>query len=189
MGVHAVSQAAIFLDRDGIINRAIVRDGRAYPPAGAGDIEVPADVAPALHRLAAAGFALVVVTNQPDVARRRQTRANVEAIHAALAARLPIGEFRVCYHDDADGCACRKPQPGLLLQPPVYDLGRSIMIGDRWRDVEAGRRAGVKATILVDSGHSEPCPVEPDLRVGSLAEAADWILTSVQPPGMHASEH
>jgi D-glycero-D-manno-heptose 1,7-bisphosphate phosphatase len=171
-----VSRPAIFLDRDGTINRAVLREGRTCPPAAVEEIEIPDDVPSALQRLGRAGFALVVVTNQPDVARGRQTRGNVEGINAALAARLPIDEFRVCYHDDDDGCVCRKPEPGLLLQPPEYDIPRSLLIGDRWRDIEAGRRAGVQATILIESGHSEPCNVEPDRRVRSLGEAADWIL-------------
>ena len=171
-----MSRPAIFLDRDGVLNRSVVRQGKAYPPSSIHELEILPGVAGALNRLKAAGFALVVVTNQPDVARGHQRRAIVETINASLAAELPIDEFRVCYHDDADSCACRKPMPGLLRQPPVYDIARSIMIGDRWRDVEAGRRAGVRATILVDSGHDEACQVEPDLRVGSLEEAARWIL-------------
>jgi D-glycero-D-manno-heptose 1,7-bisphosphate phosphatase len=134
----------------------------------------------ALGELKAAGARLVVVTNQPDVARGRQRREVVEAINAALAGRLPIDEFRVCYHDDADGCDCRKPKPGLITRPPVYDLGRSVMVGDRWRDVEAGRRAGVKATVLVAAGHAEPCAVEPDLRADSLRQAVPFILGVVR---------
>jgi D-glycero-D-manno-heptose 1,7-bisphosphate phosphatase len=177
VGVDEVSGPAVFLDRDGTINRAVIRDGRPYPPARVEELEIAPDVLPALHRLHDAGYALVVVTNQPDVARGRQTRAMVEEIHRALAEKLPIDEFRVCYHDDADRCACRKPQPGLLTQAPRYDLNRSVMIGDRWRDIEAGRRAGVRATILIDSGHHEPCDVEPDLRARSIGDAADWVLS------------
>jgi D-glycero-D-manno-heptose 1,7-bisphosphate phosphatase len=132
----------------------------------------------ALQRLAAAGYLLVVVTNQPDVARGTQTRAAVEAIHARLAAALPLDEFRTCYHDDADGCRCRKPAPGLLLDAAAahgIDLARSVMIGDCWRDVEAGRAAGC-ATIFVDYGYAERRPERPDAVVPSLKEAADWIL-------------
>jgi len=176
MGVDSAVTRAVFLDRDGVVNRAVVRDGKPYPPSSVDATEVPPDVGPALARLKAAGYRLVVVTNQPDVARGAQTRAVVEAINASLGARLPIDEFRVCYHDDADGCDCRKPKPGLLLQPPAHDLGRSVMVGDRWRDVEAGRRAGVRATVLVENHAGEPCDAEPDVRVDSLGAAADWIL-------------
>jgi len=167
---------AVFLDRDGVVNDAVVRSGKPYPPASVGELSVLPDVAPALGRLKAAGYRLVVVTNQPDVARGRQRREVVEAINAALAARLPIDEFRVCYHDDIDHCQCRKPLPGLLLQAPDHDLGRSVMIGDRWRDIEAGQRARVRATILIDHGYDEGCAVDPDVRVASLGEAADWVL-------------
>jgi D-glycero-D-manno-heptose 1,7-bisphosphate phosphatase len=167
---------AVFLDRDGVLNRAVVRDGKPYPPASVEAVEIPPDVPTSLVRLKAAGFRLVVVTNQPDVAKGTQTRAGVEAINAALLAQLPIDEFRVCYHQDADHCDCRKPKPGLLLQAPMHDLARSVMVGDRWRDIEAGRRAGVLATILIDNHSGEPCDVEPDARVQSLGEAAEWIL-------------
>lgn len=176
MGIHPLSRPAVFLDRDGVINRAVIRDGKPYAPASVGEMEIPPGVGGALDRLKAAGFALVVVTNQPDVARGQQRRDVVEAINAALAAKLPIDEFRVCYHDNADACACRKPLPGLLQQLPAYDMGGSIMVGDRWKDIEAGRRAGVRATILIESGHKEACHVEPDLRAASLEDAAQWIL-------------
>jgi D-glycero-D-manno-heptose 1,7-bisphosphate phosphatase len=176
MGVHAVKAAAVFLDRDGVINVAPVRDGRPFSPGSVAELEVPPDLPDALARLKAAGYRLVVVTNQPDVAAGRRPRAVVEAINSTLAARLPLDEFRVCYHRDVDGCDCRKPAPGLLLQPPAHDLDRSVMIGDRWRDIEAGVRAGVRATILIDRGYREALTVEPTVRVGSLAEAASWIL-------------
>jgi transaldolase len=179
MGIGTMSRPAVFLDRDGVLNRAIIRDGRSCPPSVPGEVEVPADVPGALKRLKAAGFALVVVTNQPDVARGRQTREMVEAINAVLSAQLPIDEFRVCYHDDADGCDCRKPRPGLLVRPPCYDVGASVLIGDRGRDIDAGHRAGVRATILVEGGHDEPVGVDADLRVRSLSEAADWILSTL----------
>jgi D-glycero-D-manno-heptose 1,7-bisphosphate phosphatase len=171
-----MTRPAIFLDRDGVLNRAIVRDGRPYPPASVGELVIAPDAAEALARLKSAGYRLVVVTNQPDVARGDQGREAVEAINAAIAAALPIDEVRVCYHDDGDGCACRKPAPGLLLQPPEHDLSRSVMVGDRWRDVEAGKRAGVRATVLIDCGYREPMRVEPDVRVDSLRDAAAWIL-------------
>jgi len=137
MGIDAVSGPAVFLDRDGVLNRSIVRRGRPYPPASVEEMEILPDVPDALDRLKAAGYRLVVVTNQPDVARGHQQREVVDAINAALLAQLPLDEVRVCYHDDRDDCACRKPRAGLLLQEPLADLEQSIIVGVRWRDIEA----------------------------------------------------
>lgn len=173
-------KAAVFLDRDGVINRSIVRNGRPYPPQRLEDLEILPGVQEALERLKVAGFATVVVTNQPDVARGRQTREVVEAMHSHLAELLSLDEFRVCYHDDQDGCPCRKPKPGLLMQTPIYDLARSVMVGDRWRDVEAGRRAGCRAAVLIDYDYAgEELTAEPDVRFRSLAESVDWILATM----------
>ena len=138
---------AVFLDRDGVLNRAIVRDGRPYPPRNVAELEVLPGVEQALTALREAGFFLVVVTNQPDVARGTTTKRAVETINAALGAQLPIDEFRTCFHDSGDGCDCRKPKPGALLAAAAHydiDLYDSFMVGDRWRDAEAGRRAGCK---------------------------------------------
>ncbi len=183
MGIRTGARRAVFLDRDGVINRAVVRDGKPYPPASTDEVEVLPGVADGLRRLKAAGYVLIVVTNQPDVARGRQTREAVEAIHARLAAALPVDDFRVCYHDDKDDCACRKPKPGMIAaaaRDHGVDLASSVMVGDRWRDVEAGRRAGCR-TVFIDYGYSEPSPARPDAVVRSLAEAADYILSSSSP--------
>jgi D-glycero-D-manno-heptose 1,7-bisphosphate phosphatase len=177
MGDRTVKPAAVFLDRDGVLNRAIVGRRRPAAPTRLEDFEILPDVPEALARLKAAGYALVVVTNQPDVARGHLSREVLDAMHARLAGALPVDEIRVCYHDAADGCLCRKPAPGLLLHPPTYDVAKSAMVGDRWRDVEAGRRAGCGATIFVDHDYDEPLPSEPDVRVRSLSEAVDWILS------------
>jgi D-glycero-D-manno-heptose 1,7-bisphosphate phosphatase len=171
-----MSHAAVFLDRDGVINRAIVRDGKPYPPASAEELEILPGVPEALQRLRAAGYALIVVTNQPDIARGTTTLAAVEAIAAKLRRELPLDEIRTCPHDNADGCECRKPKPGLLLQAPGYDMRASAMVGDRWRDIEAGIAAGCGTTILIDYGYDEAITQEPTTRVHSLAEAADWLL-------------
>jgi D-glycero-D-manno-heptose 1,7-bisphosphate phosphatase len=170
-----VSGRAVFLDRDGVINRALVRHGAPHPPQSINELEILPGVGRALDLLKQTGYSLVVVTNQPDVARGRQRREVVEAINNTLRERLPIDEFRVCYHDDVDDCVCRKPRPGLLTRPPAYDLAASVMVGDRWRDIEAGRRAGVRATVLIDHGYGE-IAVDPDFRTESLASAADWII-------------
>ena len=177
MGIDR-TKAAVFLDRDGVINRPVIRDGRPYPPSDPDALEVLPGVAESLARLRAAGFYLVVVTNQPDVARGRQTRDVLDRMHARLSSLLPLDDIRVCAHDDADRCRCRKPAPGLLedaAREAGLSLPDSFMVGDRWRDVEAGRRAGC-TTVFVDWGYDERRPEQPDAVVESLPQAAEWIL-------------
>ena len=168
---------AVFLDRDGVLNAAVVRDGVPHPPGDGDEVEVLPGVEEACNRLRTAGFELVVVTNQPAVARGTQTMEAVRRINDALLMTLPLDEVIVCPHDDADGCACRKPKPGMLVdaaQRRGLDLHASFMVGDRWRDVEAGRRAGCR-TVFLDRGYDE-CSVQPDATVFDLGEAAVWIL-------------
>jgi D-glycero-D-manno-heptose 1,7-bisphosphate phosphatase len=174
-----MKRRAVFLDRDGVINAPAVRDGKPYPPADIGSLEILPGVSEALEQLKSADFLLIVVSNQPDVARGTRTRASVEAINAALADRLPIDEFRMCYHDGSDACRCRKPSPGMLLEAAQkwdIDLTASFMVGDRWRDVEAGQNAGCK-TVFVDYQYAEKQPDGVDCRVHSLLEAVPYILS------------
>jgi D-sedoheptulose 7-phosphate isomerase len=172
---------AVFLDRDGVINRAFVRDGKPFSPPTSQELEVLPGVPEALRELKSHGFELLVVTNQPDVGRGKQPRETLDALHRMLRKRLPLDDIFVCCHTDEDNCDCRKPMPGLLLEAARkhnIDLAASFMVGDRWRDVEAGYNAGCK-TILIDYGYSEKPPDhEPDVRVSSLREAADWIIRS-----------
>jgi len=165
-------------DQISVINRAEVREGKPYPPAKLEVMELLPGVPAALQALHAAGWMLIVVTNQPDVARGTMPRDVVEAINEHLHQTLPIDEFRTCYHDSGDGCNCRKPLPGALLaaaREHDIDLGRSFMVGDRWRDVEAGQRAGCK-TVFIDCGYAEKQPESYDYKVHSLQEAATIIL-------------
>ena len=176
--VVANIKRAVFLDRDGVINRAMVHDGKPYPPADLAALEILPGVSEAMQLLHEAGWLLIVVSNQPDVARGTTQKAEVEAINGHLHKSLPIDEFRTCYHDSSDGCDCRKPLPGALLDAALehgIDLAKSYMVGDRWRDTEAGERAGCK-TIFLDYGYNEKQPEKCDYRVRSLAEAADIIL-------------
>jgi len=170
---------AVFLDRDGVLNRAIVKDGKPYPPSNIDELEIPEDVPKALQALKEVGFLLIGLTNQPDVSRGTQQREVVEAIHAALPRALPLDDIFVCYHDDSDGCTCRKPMPGLLYHAAdkyQIDLASSFMIGDRWKDIEAGRQAGC-VTILIDHHYAEKgSDRPPDYRVYLLSEAATCIL-------------
>ena len=179
VGQAVRSTRAVFLDRDGVLNRAVIRDGRPYSPASVDELVIVEDAVLYLAALKSAGFALICVTNQPDVARGLQTRQSVEAINAVLRARLPLDDLRVCWHDSADACVCRKPQPGMLLAAALehrIDLTRSVMVGDRWTDVEAGHRAGCRA-VLLGTGYGEPPgEAQADAVVTSLGEASAWIL-------------
>jgi len=171
---------AVFLDRDGVLNRAIVRDGKPYPPADLSALEILPGVSDAMQSLHEAGWLLIVVTNQPDVARGTALMEDVEAMHEYLQRLLPIDEFRTCYHDSVDNCCCRKPSPGSLFSAAAFygiDLGSSYMVGDRWRDTEAGQRAGCR-TIFLDYGYKERQPSGFNYRVQSLEEATAIILGS-----------
>jgi D-glycero-D-manno-heptose 1,7-bisphosphate phosphatase len=170
---------AVFLDRDGVLTRAQIRDGKPYAPVAPAEMEIEPDAAGSLAQLKAAGFLLIVVTNQPDVARGTTRREDVEAMHSILRAALPLDGCFICYHDDADACACRKPLPGLLTLAAaehLIDLKESFLIGDRWRDIDAGAAAGCR-TILIDRAYRERPPLHsPDARFGTLREAAGWIM-------------
>jgi D-glycero-D-manno-heptose 1,7-bisphosphate phosphatase len=168
---------AVFLDRDGVLNRGVVADNKPFAPVDVGEFELMPGVAESLARLASAGFLLIVVTNQPDVSRGRASRQGIERIHEWMRHHLPLTGIRVCFHDDQDLCACRKPKPGLIIAAAVdyeVQLGRSFMIGDRWRDIGAGKAAGC-TTILVNR-FPEPLQAQPDLELADLPAAAGWIL-------------
>jgi D-glycero-D-manno-heptose 1,7-bisphosphate phosphatase len=178
-----VRRPAVFLDRDGVLNAVVLRNGAPHPPQTPREVEIIPDALPALTRLREAGFELVVVTNQPDVARGVQQREGVEAINDVLRQALGVDHFRTCYHDDTDDCECRKPKPGLLIDAASefgLDLSESVMIGDRWRDVDAGNSAGCR-TVLLEAAYSGHGETEPDFRVESLSQAVDWILSRTSP--------
>jgi transaldolase len=179
MNLKSNKRRAVFIDRDGVLNRAVVREGKPFPPSSVADVEIVSGVVESMRALKNAGFVLIVVSNQPDVARGTTTQATVEAINAYLAEQLPIDRFIMCYHDSSDGCSCRKPRPGMLLAGARefdIDMSASFMVGDRWRDIEAGAAGGCK-TIYIDYGYDEKRPQTYDYRVFSTYEAFSTILT------------
>jgi D-glycero-D-manno-heptose 1,7-bisphosphate phosphatase len=170
---------AVFLDRDGVINRNFLRGGVTCPPLTPEEFEFLPGVIESAGRLSGAGFVLVVVSNQPDVARGSATREGVERLNDLVRAALPVEDVLCCFHDRGDGCACRKPLPGLLLEAARrwrLDLGRSFMVGDRHTDVLAGQAAGCR-TVLVESASAGAGESLPDHRAADLAAAAEWILS------------
>jgi D-glycero-D-manno-heptose 1,7-bisphosphate phosphatase len=179
---NAEMRRAVFLDRDGVINRPVVREGLPYAASDVKEFQIYPEVAEACRRLKAAGYLLVVATNQPDVGRGTMKKEVVEAMHAEMCRQLPIDRVEVCYHPGKglSNCDCRKPKPGLLLNAARelgIDLARSWMVGDRWRDIDCGHAAGCR-TIFVDRGYKETLKQQPDFRAKDLAQAAGIILSA-----------
>lgn len=180
MGISSLRKnLAVFLDRDGVLNEAIIKKGLPYPPSSLIELTIMEETISALKKLKLAGFLLIVVTNQPDVARGTQTKNVVEEINMELKNKLQIDDFIVCYHDDVDNCNCRKPKPGMLLDGAVkhdINIDQSYMIGDRWRDIEAGFAAGC-TTIHIYKNYNEKSSLLPaNYSVSSLSEAVEIIL-------------
>lgn len=175
---------AVFLDRDGVLNKPIVRDGRPFPPDTVADLEILPGVAAACRVMADAGLLLIGVTNQPDVARGSRTTADIRAINDSLRRRLRLDDIRVCPHDDGHDCDCRKPRPGMLVEAARdfdIDLITSIMVGDRWRDIEAGKAAGCR-TVFIDYGYTERRPDGANFECNGLPDAVPWILKAIAEP-------
>jgi D-glycero-D-manno-heptose 1,7-bisphosphate phosphatase len=170
---------AVFLDRDGVLVIPEFRDGRSYAPRSMDAFSIYEDAKPCLARLKAAGFILVVVTNQPDVGAGFLSSRELETMHETLRAGLPIDHVEVCIHTQNQQCDCRKPKPGMLMRAAeLYDidLASSFMVGDRASDVAAGRAAGCRTAFLDLSYEAEAPPTEVDFRAGSLPAITDWII-------------
>ena len=169
---------AVFLDRDGVINKAFVIDGVPTPPKSLASVEVLVGVKEAVSLLRESNFVVVIVTNQPDVGRGVVSQKSVTAINSFLEYELGIEHSYTCFHDDLQGCNCRKPKPGLLQNAARdlrLDLQRSFMVGDRWKDIAAGQAAGCNC-FFIDYQYAEKSPVLPFMKVSSLIEATRIIL-------------
>lgn len=162
---------AIFLDRDGVINEVVLKEGRPYPPSSLRELRLCQGVSETLATLKEMGFRLIVVTNQPDVARGTTLRSTVEEIHDHLQRTLPLDAIFTSYEDGDH--PHRKPNPGMLLEAAEtygLDLTASWMIGDRWKDIEAGRRAGCR-TVFINRNYVEKTPDPPaHLTIGELPQ-------------------
>ncbi len=172
---------AVFLDRDGVLIATRILGGRPRAATSLADCRVLPGVKEALGSLRQAGLPMIVVTNQPDVATGAISRQTADEIHEFLSRELPLDDILVCWHVDADQCACRKPKPGMLVgaaQTRGLDLTRSFMVGDRWRDIGAGRAAGC-STILIGDGYGEKFSVEPDYKAADIGQAVRFVLKQI----------
>ncbi len=172
----------LFLDRDGVLTKSLVRRGRPFAPRALEEFEILPEAALELPLFKAADFIIIVVTNQPDLAAGLLSQTTLDEMHRRLLAALPIDEIVVCPCQEADPeCTCYKPRPGMLLETATrwqIDLGRSFMVGDRWRDIGAGRAAGCR-TVFLDRGYEhDPRPENPDYVVSSLRSVREFILSS-----------
>lgn len=185
--------AAVFLDRDGVLNR---ESGYVHRIE---DFHLLPGVPDALRRLNAAGYGLVVITNQAGIARglygpadfERLTRYMLEILRAD---GVTIDAVYHCPHHPTEGvgryrisCQCRKPAPGMLLSASAdlgIDLAASALVGDKASDIEAGRQAGVGRCVLVGSGHAVSAAdrAAADAFATDLPGAADWIIRTGSSP-------
>lgn len=167
---------AVYLDRDGVINSVIIHDGKVFSPRSRDEFRIIEGTAQAVQALQEAGFKVMVVTNQPDIARGLLSKADLDWMTDRVLSEIHVDELFVCPHDDHDGCTCRKPQPGMLLQGAEkwdVDLARSFMIGDSWKDMAAGHQAGCTC-ILIDAPYNQD--IVCDYRVKDLKSAAALIM-------------
>ncbi len=168
---------AVFLDRDGVLNKSIVRDNRPCSPSSLDELVLIDNACRACEQLRASGYLLIGVTNQPDIARGKISREEIEKFNAVVTSEMALDEMRMCPHDDEDACSCRKPKPGMLIVAARsfdIDLSTSIMVGDRWKDIEAGQAAGCR-TVFIDYGYNEQKPTRADHICLNLFDAVPWI--------------
>lgn len=173
----AAHRRAVFLDRDGVLNRVLLRNGLPHPPDSVETFALLPGVADACDQLRQLGFLLIVASNQPDVARGKLSASDLDAINTRLTETVELDAIYCCLHDDVDDCACRKPRPGMLEAAALqFDLALEdcLMVGDRWRDIEAGRRAGCR-TVFIDCDYAEPKPIDPDVTLPDLPGLVEWI--------------
>lgn len=148
---------AIFIDRDGVINQLVSRDGGKYSPRLVTDFQIFPSVPNAIKQIREAGYLVVVVTNQPDISRGLLKPHVLDEMHQLLRAICQVDAIYVCPHDNSDDCLCRKPLPGMLLQAATdlsIDLNNSWMIGDRATDMQAGNAVGL-SNIFIASGQEQ----------------------------------
>jgi D-glycero-D-manno-heptose 1,7-bisphosphate phosphatase len=171
---------AVFLDRDGVLSRVDVIDGKGYAPRQFSRFQLLPGAKASVARLKRAGYLVVVATNQPDIGNNRVSARTVAAMHAKLGAATGVDAIFMCPHRQDAGCDCRKPRDGMLREAALafgIRLHDSWMVGDRWSDVVAGQRAGCR-TAFIDRGYTEPADLglAPDAVARTLPAAVRALL-------------
>lgn len=169
-----------FLDRDGVVTVPQVLDGKGFAVRRVDELRLYDDAADSVARLAAHGFDVVIVTNQPDLSTGLIDDEELAAMHSLLARRLRLTSIRVCPHVREDACGCRKPATGMLLAEDAaspVDWAASWMVGDRDSDVAAGLAVGCR-TVFIERGWRAETGGSAHVIASTLAEAVDTILAS-----------
>ena len=181
MGISCkIKNKAVFLDRDGVLNRAKIISNKPYPPSNMDEMEILPGVHEGIKLLKHAGFKLIVITNQPDVARGTADIELIKSLNNYILSELILDEIKCCFHDDSENCICRKPKPGMILdavQQWDIDLALSYLIGDRWRDIETAKNTEL-TTILIDNNYDEK-KVNADFECSNFKEAVNFILKTI----------
>jgi D-glycero-D-manno-heptose 1,7-bisphosphate phosphatase len=172
------NRTAVFFDRDGVLNHAVVKDGKPYPPKNAQEMVLVEKAKELLDKLRAKHFLLICVTNQPDFLRGLRTLENINEMNDKVLKAVELDDLFCCFHDNKDNCNCRQPKPGMLFEAAKkwnIDLEKSFMVGDRNVDIGAGKAAGAK-TVFIDYDYVEEKPTTMDFRCKDLVEAVEYIL-------------
>lgn len=173
-----ITNKAVFLDRDGVINKVIIRDGRAFSPRTLDEFFLADGIRDAASKLKEKAYKIIVITNQPELARGFISPEILELMTRRIREEILIDDIFICPHDDEHQCSCRKPKPGMLLEAAEkwrIELASSFFIGDTWKDMEAGKAVSCN-TILIDAIYNQG--VSCDFRVKSLVEAVSIIIGS-----------
>ncbi|HOV88836.1 MAG TPA: HAD family hydrolase [Candidatus Paceibacterota bacterium] len=171
------NRRAIFLDRDGVINKAIIRAGGFSSPWSLDEFEIIDEVEEVLKEFKKLEFLNIIITNQPDIARGNLLLRELEKMHQIILERLPVDDIQYCPHDDKDNCDCRKPKPGMILRAAQkwnIDLNHSYVIGDRWKDIKASKAAGCKA-FLIRREYNLDYQEDYDFEINNLKEVVEFI--------------
>ena len=169
---------AIFLDRDGVLNKVILKDGKPLSPKNLSEFVLLDNVSEALAIFKKLDYLTIIVTNQPDIKTKKQTLKDLEITHKWIFDNLMIDDIFVCCHDDSDNCNCRKPGIGMLINASKkykINLTKSIMIGDRWKDIKCGQLAKCKNNFYINYGYDEPSPTGKFINVSSLYECSKIV--------------
>jgi D-glycero-D-manno-heptose 1,7-bisphosphate phosphatase len=169
---------AVFLDRDGVLNRGFVKDGKSYAPRSIKEFRLLPYAAVSVKKLREAGYLVIVVTNQPDINNGLITRETVDEMHLKLKNKTLVNDIFLCPHSRKENCNCRKPKSGMLIEASQkynINLKKSFMIGDRASDIAAGIEAGCR-TIFINRRYNETAPLNQEITFFSIKSATNYII-------------